>query len=161
MIKNIIDDVYQLNFKNFGSCVYIIKKQENIMIDTSSKINAEELLEDLKKIKMDLRDINLILLTHSHYDHIENIELFPNARVFKKENLNELNEPEITVINTPGHTKDSVCFLYKNILFSGDTLFNNGIGRTDLPESVPNKMKESLDRLKQLKYEILCPGHID
>ena len=46
------------------------------------------------------------------------------------------------------------------VLFSGDTLFHNGIGRTDLPKSVPEKMNESLKKLRNLKFEILCPGHI-
>lgn len=161
MINKISNEVHQLQFKSFGSCVYLIKLEKNIMIDTSSKDNAKELLEELKKMNVDPRDIEIILATHSHYDHIGNIEFFTNATVYKKDNINQFNENRITIIDTPGHTKDSICFLYKDILFSGDTLFNNGTGRIDLPESAPDKMKESLEKLKKIDYKILCPGHID
>jgi glyoxylase-like metal-dependent hydrolase (beta-lactamase superfamily II) len=67
----------------------------------------------------------------------------------------------LKVIPTPGHTQGSISLLYEkeSILFSGDTLFENGIGRYDLPNSAPGKMQESLDKLKKIKYKILCPGH--
>lgn len=66
----------------------------------------------------------------------------------------------IKVIETPGHTLGSVCYLYKNILFAGDTLFNGSIGRTDFPESDHNKMEESLKKLKNLGDDIyMLSGH--
>ena len=46
-----------------------------------------------------------------------------------------------------------------NALFSGDTIFHNGIGRTDLPNSQPEKMAESLEKIKKLNIKTLCPGH--
>lgn len=67
---------------------------------------------------------------------------------------------KIKVIETPGHTLGSVCYLYKNILFAGDTLFNGSIGRTDFPESDHNKMMESLKKLKNLDDDIyVLSGH--
>ncbi len=64
------------------------------------------------------------------------------------------------IIKTPGHTSGSVCILYKNILFSGDTLFNKEqIGRTDLPTSEPSKLQESLKKISYLDFKILAPGH--
>lgn len=161
MIQKLRDNVFQIYFKDFGSCVYLIKLgKDNILIDTSSKENAEELLIELKKLKVDPRDIHLILLTHTHYDHNGNIEFFPNAKVYDAKNIDELVLLYIRPIKTPGHTKDSLCYLYENILFSGDTLFHKGIGRTDLPESDPNKMEESLEKIKHLDYQVLAPGHL-
>ena len=66
------------------------------------------------------------------------------------------------VIKTPGHTVGSICLWLpeEKILFSGDTLFDKGFyGRVDLETSVPEKMSDSLKRLKMLKYKILCPEH--
>lgn len=74
--------------------------------------------------------------------------------------------PEIVnspvLIPTPGHTPGSVCFYFpaNNLLFSGDTLFKNGVGRTDLSYSDPNLLKSSLKALLKLPKEtIVYPGH--
>lgn len=161
MINKLSSKVHQIYFKEFGSCVYLIKiGKDNILIDTSSKENGKELLRELSKLGVDLRDVHIILLTHGHQDHIGNLDLFPNAKVYDSKNIDELVLIMIKVFKVPGHTQDSLAFLYDNILFSGDTLFHAGIGRIDLPESVPEKMQDSVNRLKSVNYEILAPGHI-
>lgn len=65
------------------------------------------------------------------------------------------------VIATPGHTPGSVCFLLdKACLFSGDTLFAGGMGRTDLPYGDYDTLMQSLQRLAVLSGEItIYPGH--
>ena len=159
--NKISEGVFQIYFKEFGSCVYVIKiGKDNILIDTSSEENGQELLDALEKLKINPRDVHIILLTHRHFDHVGNIYLFPNAKVYDESNINELALIMIRTIKVPGHTKDSLAFLYKEILFSGDTMFHNGIGRTDLKESVPEKMAESVNTLKHLDYNFLAPGHI-
>ena len=161
MISKISPNVSQLYFDTFGSTVYVLKlKNQNILIDTSSKENKLELLEDLKQLNLKQEEINFVILTHSHWDHNGNLNLFKNANIITNENLNQLPET-IKSIKTPGHTKDSLCFLYKDILFSVDTIFHEeGRGRTDLPGGSENQIQESIKKLKTLKYNILCPGHI-
>jgi hydroxyacylglutathione hydrolase len=68
---------------------------------------------------------------------------------------------EARCLHTPGHTPGSQCFLVEGCLFSGDTLFIDSCGRTDLPGSDPEKMWYSLNRtLKALPDDvILYPGH--
>ncbi len=162
MINKIKPNVWQLYFKNFGSCVYVIKlKKDLILVDTSSKECKQELLDDLKKLAISPEKITKIILTHHHYDHIENIHLFKNAKIYSRQNINELKIPEFKIIQTPGHTQDDICILYDDILFSGDVIFNKGyIGRTDFPESNPYEMQKSLQKIKNLNYKILCPGHL-
>jgi len=65
------------------------------------------------------------------------------------------------VLHTPGHTKGSMCLFEEKTrtLISGDTLFANAIGRTDLYSANPEHMKETLERLKTLKIKTLLPGH--
>jgi len=67
---------------------------------------------------------------------------------------------EIELVHTPGHTPGSQCFLVEGRLVSGDTLFLDGCGRTDLPGSDAEQMYESLQRLATLPGDtIVYPGH--
>jgi glyoxylase-like metal-dependent hydrolase (beta-lactamase superfamily II) len=67
---------------------------------------------------------------------------------------------EVELVHTPGHTPGSQCFLVAGRLVSGDTLFLDGCGRTDLPGSDAGQMYESLQRLAQLPDDtIVYPGH--
>ncbi len=171
MIKKIKDNIWQLNFEEFGSCVYLIKlKNKNILIDTGSSLNRDELINDLKELEIKPSKINILLLTHNHFDHTENIDLFSEAEIYgsKKDfnnkniiDINKLNIKEFNIIETPGHSKGGICILYNDVLFSGDTIFNNGfIGRTDLPGSSHKEMIKSLKKLQKINYKILCPGHL-
>lgn len=66
----------------------------------------------------------------------------------------------IELVHTPGHTPGSQCFLVEHRLVSGDTLFLDGCGRTDLPGSDPDAMYDSLQRLARLPDDtIVHPGH--
>jgi glyoxylase-like metal-dependent hydrolase (beta-lactamase superfamily II) len=162
MINKIRNNVWQFHFQEFGSCVYLIKLNKKlILIDTSSKECEEELLKDLQRLTIKPEDINTIILTHNHYDHVENLSFFLNAKTYSLENINELKIPEFKIIKAPGHTKEDICILYENILFSGDVIFHNGyLGRTDFPESDPEEMEKSLEKLRKINFKTLCPGHI-
>ena len=91
----------------------------------------------------------------------------PKIEVPKIENFfNENNIPEIfeqlgvKVIFTPGHTDGSVSYLIQNFLFSGDLIFQNQTGRSDLPGGDPQKMRTSIKKIIQLDSKIVVfPGH--
>lgn len=73
----------------------------------------------------------------------------------------EVGEGVLTVLSTPGHTPGDIS-LYEpeeKVLFSGDTVFRGGIGRTDLPSSDRGAMRSSLQKLAGLDVERLYPGH--
>ncbi len=64
------------------------------------------------------------------------------------------------VFHTPGHTVGSVCYLIDDILFSGDLIFRNSIGRTDFPTSDYKSMTLSLKRVLMLDKEVrVLSGH--
>jgi len=66
----------------------------------------------------------------------------------------------LKVIYTPGHTQDSMCLLFNDRIFTGDTLLIGGCGRTDLPGGDAESQWKSLRRLEALGNEIrLYPGH--
>lgn len=73
-----------------------------------------------------------------------------------------LGETEISVMHTPGHTRGGVCYIADGKMFSGDTLFKVGVGRTDLPGGHLRTLVNSLRRIGALQgeYEIY-PGHGD
>jgi glyoxylase-like metal-dependent hydrolase (beta-lactamase superfamily II) len=69
---------------------------------------------------------------------------------------------DVTLIHTPGHTSGSQCLLVEGRLISGDTLFLDGCGRTDLPGSDPEEMYRTLtQRLSGVSDDtVLYPGHL-
>ncbi|HEX9547070.1 MAG TPA: MBL fold metallo-hydrolase [Acidimicrobiales bacterium] len=72
----------------------------------------------------------------------------------------EVGAIPIKLLHTPGHTPGSQCFLVDGMLVSGDTLFLEGCGRTDLPGSDPEAMYESLQHLASLPDDTaVFPGH--
>jgi glyoxylase-like metal-dependent hydrolase (beta-lactamase superfamily II) len=78
----------------------------------------------------------------------------PKADVRLKEG-NRVFDMDLVVLETPGHTPGSVCFYAEKegILFSGDTLFFDGVGRSDLPGGSEKKLRESI----QKKIAVLPP----
>jgi glyoxylase-like metal-dependent hydrolase (beta-lactamase superfamily II) len=71
-----------------------------------------------------------------------------------------VGELEVALLHTPGHTPGSQCLLAEGMLLSGDTLFVDGCGRTDLPGSDPAAMYRSLRWLCSLPEEVaVFPGH--
>ena len=81
-------------------------------------------------------------------------ELVSNGDVVK------VGDMEFTVMETPGHTQGSICFIGKDVIFSGDTLFQGSCGRTDLPTGDWNAIRESLKKLAALPgdYQVYS-GH--
>lgn len=142
-------------------------------------------------------DIEYILLTHGHFDHIlglNDLKKALNAKavinkndLIVSDNVNEFtrlfNLPDsvppsyelfvkdgdelsvgnisIKVIATPGHTEGGVCYVIDGRMFSGDTLFRESVGRTDLFggnfKKLENSVKNKLFKLND-KMEVY-PGH--
>ena len=85
---------------------------------------------------------------------------FGNIIYIKDSDVINLNNITIKVITTPGHTNCSVVYQIEDSMFTGDTLFNDGVGRTDLPTSntvqLINSLKKLLDNNNQ---KTIYPGH--
>lgn len=105
-----------------------------------------------------LKDEELNLSTHLGEPLIIKYNI---KTVTDNEELNLFKE-KIIVIHTPFHTKGSVCYYLpeKKVLFTGDTLFRQSIGRDDLPNNERHKRAESLNKIKKLPKDVtIYPGH--
>lgn len=70
-------------------------------------------------------------------------------------------DEEFEIVETPGHTSGSVCILYGNFVFTGDTYFSEGVyGRTDLLDGNQEKENQSIEKLLPiLKGKNVLAGH--
>lgn len=82
-------------------------------------------------------------------------------RVLKDGDSIEVGDLHFAVLHTPGHTPGGICLLGEGVVFSGDTLFNCGVGRTDLPGGNYDKLMGSIQtKLMTLPDDtIVYPGH--
>ena len=91
---------------------------------------------------------------------MQGFEPVPDGKLLTDGAKIRLDDLELTVLHTPGHTPGSVCYLGNGLLFSGDTLFRQSIGRTDFPGGSMPQMRKSLTRLNVLSGDLLIyPGH--
>ena len=87
------------------------------------------------------------------------VEVTAHRLLFDRETIH-IGNTELTVMETPGHTRGSVCYVGDGVLFSGDTLFAGSIGRTDLPGGDMSVLRRSLARLASLDGDLtVYPGH--
>ena len=85
----------------------------------------------------------------------------PPDRLLKDGDSIDIGDLHFLVLHTPGHTSGGICLLGEGVVFSGDTLFNYGIGRSDLPGGSHSQLMDSLQtKLMTLPDDtIVYPGH--
>nr|WP_049180117.1 MBL fold metallo-hydrolase [Clostridium paraputrificum] len=181
IIKAIPAGIYDAN------CYIVMdeKTKDAVVLDPGGD---GEMLE--RAIKDMGANVKSILLTHGHMDHVGGVEYLSDKlnvpfyiskideEYMEKDNYvfgsirnangyledgNELSfgSLNIKVIATPGHTKGGLCFLIEDKLFTGDTLFQGSIGRTDfIGGSFPEIINSIKTKLLPLGDEIeVYPGH--
>ena len=87
----------------------------------------------------------------------------PPDRLLKDGDSIDVGDLHFVVLHTPGHTPGGICLLGQGVVFSGDTLFNYSIGRTDLPGGSYSKLMNSIQtKLMTLPDNtVVYPGHGD
>ena len=165
-------------FNPFRECTYVVSAREPdgenlpcMIVDPGCYEEKEQ-----QRLLRYLTDNHLvpeaILITHEHPDHVCGLDAvladYPDTQLIKWANIAsdgktfEVAGLRFTMLYTPGHKEDCVCYYFESegILFSGDTLFQESIGRTDLPGGDMQELMRSLARLKQLPSETnVYPGH--
>jgi glyoxylase-like metal-dependent hydrolase (beta-lactamase superfamily II) len=97
-----------------------------------------------------------VVLTHSHADHAEAADSFgvPVTLPVDGESVGPF-----VAIGTPGHSADSVCLLFGQVCFTGDTVLGEGSVFIAPGEGSLSAYMDSLRRLRSLDLSALCPGH--
>ena len=172
---------------NYDSNYFLI--DDNILVDTGAGLNKEYLFSKLRENNVEPTDIELIVNTHCHFDHIGGNHFFPDAKVAihkldalsikNKDSLGtsmsvfdnpgncrvdiELEEgdeiADFKVIHTPGHTKGGICLWDGENLISGDTIFAGGGVGRMDIGGDYQDMKNSVKRLTELNVKNIYPGH--
>lgn len=126
--------------------------------------------DEIDKIKEVIgnKEVIGVIITHYHFDHIGALKYFNKDLVLNKSNLEEkeydIEGFKFEVIFTPGHKEDCITIYFKEnkVMFTGDFIFKNDIGRTDLEGGDMSLMLESLDKMKKYDKDIIIyPGHGD
>jgi glyoxylase-like metal-dependent hydrolase (beta-lactamase superfamily II) len=174
---------------------YLIDGPTRVLIDPGHSRLFDHVEQGLDQLDLSIGDIDLIICTHAHPDHIEAVQLFKDIPTrftlhedewqwaatigkqmsaafgidmdallpdfFLKEGNLSIDDLELNIFHTPGHSPGSITLYWpsQKALFTGDLIFKEGLGRTDLPGGNGSKLKESIRRLTDLDVECLLPGH--
>lgn len=194
----IIENVQGFMWESFNvnNCnTFFIQGETNILIDPGHRHLFDNVEKKLSKSGFALSDIDLVICTHGHPDHIEGMSLFaehtaqttlhikewefvknmaPRSHAlmggafedltpdfFLTEGDLRVGDTQLQVFHTPGHSPGSVCLYWpeKKMLITGDLIFKEGLGRTDLPGGDGKLIKKSIQRMAELDIEWVLPGH--
>lgn len=136
------------------NCYILTKGNEVLIIDPGDE--AEKIMAEIKG------NVVGILITHRHFDHVGAVDSLVSKYHVDVNNYN-LSNFQFEVIKTPGHSWDSKTFYFKsdNVMFTGDFIFKDSIGRTDLGGSLKDMIK-SLKMIMNYDDDIkIYPGHGD
>ena len=133
---------------------YILSKDGKcIIIDPAD--DAEKIVSFCSKY-----EVEEIIVTHHHFDHVGALDGL--KKYYKLEENVKSGMFDYEVIETPGHTDDSISIFFggQNLLFSGDLIFYHSIGRYDFPNSNYNDLIKSLEKISKLSLDTtIFPGH--
>jgi len=166
---------------------YLIENGKRILIDPGHAHLLRNVENGLDDLKIGISGVDVVIITHAHPDHLEGAERFvktallamngeeyellrrlaghyiqcPEPDVLLQEGDLVIGDLQFDVLVTPGHSPASICLYWplRKALFTGDVVFSQSIGRSDLPGGDGARLKESIERLSQLDVEYLLPGH--
>ena len=168
--------IYKVTSSLYDNKAYILvdnKSSESIIIDTPE--NPNELIRIAKDTL-----VKAILITHNHIDHIQGLQevaysipspigigeadagaLLNTPDFYLKDNdIITAGTISLKAISTPGHTPGSTCFIVGQHLFSGDTLFPGGPGKSESPQTLTQIVNSITQKLFIFGDNVtFYPGH--
>ena len=143
------------------NCYVLVKDNKCLVIDPGDEYNK------IKEV-IGNNEVVGVIVTHHHFDHIGALDKFDKNLILDRNNLEEkeydIDSFKFEVIYTPGHKEDSITIYFKEnkIMFTGDFIFKDAIGRIDLPGGNYSDMLNSLSKISNYDKDIVIyPGHGD
>ena len=157
-------------FNHYRECTYILSDENrNAIIIDAGMYETHEQERFVQYITHERLQPIALLITHAHPDHVCGVKYLEQqyglqAIIQPVEGILDIPEMDVhvEVIATPGHKEDAVCYYLpkEKMLFTGDTLFQESIGRTDLPGGDMGTLIRSLNQLVVLPEDTqVYPGH--
>ncbi len=150
----------------------------NILVDTSLKEDRELILQGLSELGLTPFDITIVINTHTHRDHVGNNNIFPSARIYTHAQGKQLpnsvkiksfpfhfpQEENLELIETPGHSWDSISVIAKMeviYVITGDAIPLKNNYLEWIPPAVHVDVNQALDSMKKIVQiaDIIIPGH--
>ena len=143
------------------------------LLEKDGKILVIDPGDDVDKIvnRINDREVVGIIITHYHFDHIGALDDIIDkykVNVYDRNNMNEgmfeIDNFNFNIIYTPGHRDDCISIYFKDdrMMFVGDFIFRDSIGRVDLPGGNMDKMIDSINKIKKYDRDfVIYPGHGD
>jgi hydroxyacylglutathione hydrolase len=113
-------------------------------------------------IALHTAEMDFIRRIAPHYGEALGISNFEPSLLLQEGDFS-VGDLSFNVIHTPGHSPGSICLYWpeEKVLFTGDLVFNQGVGRTDLPGGNGEELKASIKKIADLDVEHLLTGHGD
>ena len=174
---------------------YFIDGTKRILIDPGHAAHFSHVESGLRELGLSVEDIDVVLCTHAHPDHVEGVRFLKDAGAkfglheadwdlvkkmaahmgmggedalsriqpdfFLQSGTLNIGDVQMEVFHTPGHSPGSLCYLIPDgkVLITGDLVFKDGVGRTDLPGGDLNLLTKSISEVAELTADCVLPGH--
>ncbi|PSQ36209.1 flavoprotein [Halobacteriales archaeon SW_12_69_24] len=159
--------------RSMTSNAFLVDGERTVLVDAGQGFDAAA------RIEAATGDLDAVVLTHTHPDHVGNVEPVVEAfdvdvwgfdpdHVLVDHGIDDgdtvrLGDDDFEALHTPGHKDDHLCLYARDagILFAGDLVFaDGGFGRTDLAEGDRSTLVDSIERLLEAVDETLSSMYV-
>ncbi len=160
-----------------STCVLIRTPDHTIVVDPSTKYMKPAVKTSFKQIGVFVKDVDMVVLTHTHSDHIENLDMYPKAKVYVHKggktdipgaiviDKDEYDLCEgVKLVYTPGHCTEEMSVFVKadrKYVVAGDAIPLEDNFLKNVPPAINTDTRLALESIKKItEYaDVIIPGH--